>query len=34
MMVLADEEPNGHEMDIEPDDIDMSDTATVVWSIA
>ena len=27
-------EPASYKMDIEPDDIDMSDTVTVVWNIA
>jgi len=33
MMALPDEAEDSYEMDIEPDDIDMSDTVTVVWSI-
>lgn len=33
MMALSDEAEDSYEMDIEPDDIDMSDTVTVVWSI-
>ena len=27
-------EPASYNMDIEPDDIDMADTVTVVWNIA
>ena len=26
--------PSGYDIDIEPDDIDMSDTVTVVWRIS
>ena len=29
-----DREPASYNMDIEPDDIDMADTVTVVWNIA
>ena len=34
LMALADESSDSYEMDIEPEDIDRSDTITVVWSIA
>ena len=34
LMALADEASDSYEMDIEPEDIDRSDTVTVVWSIA
>ena len=27
-------EPTSYNMDIEPDDIDMTDTVTVVWSLS
>jgi hypothetical protein len=27
-------EPNGYDIDIEADDIDMADTVTIVWNIA
>lgn len=33
MMALPDEAEDSYEMDIEPDDIDMSDTVTVVWNV-